>query len=157
MIIFWSTAALGDAYSVNLEMPPGIDVSTKRTELLDELPRLTSTGSRTAITAYRQNLNLFNEIKIQGLYAEIREICEILNEKERAANKEWDKGNISRNEHQKVLEQIAAEREKCSDRYARTSPYFGLYYELISLYQRLDADSVAILSECNTKDACRNN
>ncbi len=151
-----ASQAGGDVFVVNFEFPESIDVQAARAELVDQLPVLSDETSRSSISAYRQELDRYNTTHIKGLYSRIQGICTALNEVERASNKEWDSGNISRNEKLDIDERIASEREKCSDRHWQISPYFTLYYELVEIYKRKDEESVVLLSACNNRDECRN-
>ena len=148
--------ARADGFTEELKFPVGISVSERRSELLANLPFLEDSTRRSSITSYRQNLNRFNAVFIVGLYEQIKEICRSLNDYERKVNKRWSEGSISGKEKSQIDENIRSERMNCSDRFARTSPYFELYYEIIDRYRELDEDSVVILSECNSRDSCRN-
>lgn len=149
--------AAGDGFSTNFQMPAPIDVNLKRDRLISKMPFLERAYSRSAISAYRQEIDRYNSQYIQGLYAEIKGICEALNVLERDINQEWDRGNISPNEKADWDDQIKDERQKCSDRHASTSPYFILYYEIIAMYKKQDEESLVMLSECNSREECREN
>jgi hypothetical protein len=156
VLSFAAAPAGGDAFVVSLELPAGIDVQARRAELVALFPVLKDEASRSAISTYRQEIDRYNTNQIKGFFKEIQGICLKLNEVERAANKEWDRGNLSRNEKLEIDDRIASERRNCSDDFATSSPYYGLYYELLDLYRRKDAESIVIHSACMTRDECRN-
>lgn len=154
--VLLTSPASADGFERTVNIPAQIDLSERRQELLNQLPTLIAESSRSGISAYRRKLDLFNTVQIQGLYSEIRGICERLNDAERNANYEWDKGNLSRNDKLSIDEAIKSERMKCSDKFANSSPYFQLYYEVLNIYKRLDGESLELLAACNSKDDCRN-
>jgi hypothetical protein len=146
---------MADGFEPALEVPSSIDVAKRRQELLGELPNLEDTSSRKSITKYRQDLERFNTLFIKGFLAEINSICLSMNDLERATNRAWANGDMSKNRKNEIDEAISSERQKCSDRYARDSPYFNLYYELIEIYTNRNTESAILLSECNSDDSCR--
>lgn len=148
--------AIADGFEAQLVLPTPIDLVARREKLLAGLPMLEDISSRKAISSYRQALDRYNTLYVQGFLAEIVEVCENLNTLERNVNAEWDKGNISRNDKNDYDTAIRNEREKCSDRFATRSPYYRLYYEVLGIYREKDEESATLLSQCNSKESCRN-
>lgn len=150
-----SSPVRADGFSIDSSMLPPIDMAVKRDEMLARLPILDSPDSKKAISSYRQTLERFNTIVIQGFRAQITARCEAANEFERKSNRSWADGNISKNQKRDIDEQIASERSRCSDRNRTTSPYFKLYDEIVEIYRSMADDSEEVLSACLSNDVCR--
>jgi hypothetical protein len=150
-----TTSVLADGFQQQFTVPSPFDLGVKRAEMMEKLPSPPDETSRAAITTYRRQLDNFNTVVIQGYLAQISAQCEVLNETERKANQAWDQGEITPKQKKLIDQDIKSERSRCLDKFAKESPYYKLYYEMLDIYRKLDADSQMILVACNSNDACR--
>lgn len=143
------------AFAADPELPPQIDLLSKREELFAKYPAFPDENRMSALRRYGSEVNRYEQLVIGGWQQEIAERCNKAKAYERHVNRKNADGEMAPNDLAEAREAIAAEREQCDSRNRETSPLWRLEAELRAMNTERYEELVKATSECASSETCR--